>query len=245
MVHIGCGADVIRQRRRNEQLRKENEAKGIYTIPPDFKPARNKKYPHYTPARNAQIFSNRQLLSFEKKRTLIEQRRAKLIRQYSDIVGNRPQLQRQDAIIHKRLSDPVLARLKPSSSVTTSSESSSQTSSNNQSPIPKKPKKLGLIGKQKSIDIPEERRTKVKAQVHFEQVDDDDDDPCLIQDATSYLDLAWHVDHLARFESWNDLTLELQKIKCDKQFAQDHHDDAGEASKECSSTKKKKQQHKR
>ena len=37
MVHIGCGADVIRQRRRAEQEKKDNEAKGIYTIPPDFK----------------------------------------------------------------------------------------------------------------------------------------------------------------------------------------------------------------
>ena len=37
MVHIGCGADVIRQRRRADQLKKDNEAKGIYTIPPDFK----------------------------------------------------------------------------------------------------------------------------------------------------------------------------------------------------------------
>ena len=26
MVHIGCGADVIRQRRRADQLKKDNEA---------------------------------------------------------------------------------------------------------------------------------------------------------------------------------------------------------------------------
>jgi hypothetical protein len=37
MVHIGCGADVIRQRRRNEQLRKEAEAQGIYVGIKDFK----------------------------------------------------------------------------------------------------------------------------------------------------------------------------------------------------------------
>ena len=37
MVHIGCGADVIRQKRRAEQEKRDNEAKGIYTIPPDFK----------------------------------------------------------------------------------------------------------------------------------------------------------------------------------------------------------------
>ena len=79
MVHIGCGADVIRQRRRNEQLRKENEAKGIFTIPPDFKPAKNKKYPHYTPLRNANIFSqDRQLLSFERKKKILS-------RQSSDV----------------------------------------------------------------------------------------------------------------------------------------------------------------
>ena len=71
MVHIGCGADVIRQRRRNEQIRKENEAKGIFTgPPPDFKPARNKKYPYYTPLRNANIFSERQKLSFERKKAI-------------------------------------------------------------------------------------------------------------------------------------------------------------------------------
>jgi hypothetical protein len=70
MVHIGCGADVIRQRRRADQLRKENEANGIFFTPPGFKPAKNKKYPHYTPLRNANIFSERQQLSFVRKRAI-------------------------------------------------------------------------------------------------------------------------------------------------------------------------------
>ena len=82
MVHIGCGADVIRQRRRAEQLKKENEANGIFTIPPDFKPAKNKKYPHYTPLRNANVFTERQNLSFVRKRAIYaaavaEERRGK------------------------------------------------------------------------------------------------------------------------------------------------------------------------
>ena len=46
--------------------------KGIFTgPPPDFKPARNKKYPYYTPLRNANIFSDRQHLSFERKRVIV------------------------------------------------------------------------------------------------------------------------------------------------------------------------------
>lgn len=59
MVHIGCGADVIRQRRRNEELRKEAEAQGLYVSHKDFKPAKNKKYPHFTPARDKDIFNGR------------------------------------------------------------------------------------------------------------------------------------------------------------------------------------------
>lgn len=70
MVHIGCGADVIRQRRRAEQEKRDNEAKGIYTIPPDFKPSKNKKYQYYTPLRKANIFSERQQLSFIRKRVI-------------------------------------------------------------------------------------------------------------------------------------------------------------------------------
>jgi 2'-5' RNA ligase len=52
MVHIGCGADVIRQRRRNEELRKEAEALGLVVSNRDFKPAKNKKFPHFTAARD-------------------------------------------------------------------------------------------------------------------------------------------------------------------------------------------------
>jgi hypothetical protein len=52
MVHIGCGADIIRQRRRNQQLQREAEAQGISVGVKDFKPAKNHKYPHYTPARD-------------------------------------------------------------------------------------------------------------------------------------------------------------------------------------------------
>ena len=74
MPHIGCGADVIRQRRRKDQQRIENEAKGIYTYtkrpPPDFVPARNKKYLYYTPLRNANIFSEKKQLSVVRKRAI-------------------------------------------------------------------------------------------------------------------------------------------------------------------------------
>ena len=73
MVHIGCGADVIRQRRRAQEQRKQNEANGIFYIPPDFKPAKNKKYPHYTPLRNANIFEDRMKLSFMRKKALYKQ----------------------------------------------------------------------------------------------------------------------------------------------------------------------------
>ena len=76
MVHIGCGADVIRQRRRALEQRKQNEANGIFYIPPDFKPAKNKKYPHYTPLRNANIFEDRQKLSWMRKKALYKQKMA-------------------------------------------------------------------------------------------------------------------------------------------------------------------------
>ena len=70
MVHCSSGADAIRQRRRAEAERRENEAKGIYTIPLDFKPAKNKKYPHYTPLRKPNIFWERQQLSLIRKRAI-------------------------------------------------------------------------------------------------------------------------------------------------------------------------------
>ena len=76
MVHIGCGADVIRQRRRALEQRKQNEANGIFYIPPDFKPAKNKKYPYYTPLRNANIFEDRQKLSWMRKKALYKQKMA-------------------------------------------------------------------------------------------------------------------------------------------------------------------------
>ena len=76
MVHIGCGADVIRQRRRALEQRKQNEANGIFYIPPDFKPAKNKKYPHYTPLRNANIFEDRQKLSWMRKKALYKHKMA-------------------------------------------------------------------------------------------------------------------------------------------------------------------------
>jgi len=56
MVHIGCGADIIRQRRRNEQLQREAQAQGTYVGVRDWKPAKNHKYPHYTPARDKVTF---------------------------------------------------------------------------------------------------------------------------------------------------------------------------------------------
>jgi len=133
MVHIGCGADVIRQRRRADQLKKDNEAKGIYTIPPDFKPAKNKKYPYYTPLRKADIFTERQQLSFIRKKAIycVEQRSRS-----AEVNPRRPR--NEASFQRRRVSSPLRSSLWktrfPSSSLRGNSYSDSSSVSSNQSP---------------------------------------------------------------------------------------------------------------
>ena len=75
MVHPGCGADIIRQRRRNDKLKKEQEMKRVLvqsTLEP-FEPVYRKNYPkraknkryhgHYTPARDNQVFNKQKCSS--------------------------------------------------------------------------------------------------------------------------------------------------------------------------------------
>ena len=71
MVHPGCGADIIRQRRRKETLKKEQDMKQHLvqsTLEPfesiyaknNLSRAKNKRYHgHYTPARDSQVFNKR------------------------------------------------------------------------------------------------------------------------------------------------------------------------------------------
>ena len=67
MVHPGCGADIIRQRRRADQLKKEQQKEQqtklqIIQSSLESRPTRpkNKRYHgHYTPARNSQVFNGR------------------------------------------------------------------------------------------------------------------------------------------------------------------------------------------
>eukprot|EP00095_Tigriopus_kingsejongensis_P001366 maker-scaffold523_size146679-snap-gene-0.18 protein:Tk01366 transcript:maker-scaffold523_size146679-snap-gene-0.18-mRNA-1 annotation:"hypothetical protein AND_001798" len=57
MVHAGCGAEVIKNRRDTRDLRKMALSQGIVLKVDDFKPAKNKKYPYYTPARDKDVFN--------------------------------------------------------------------------------------------------------------------------------------------------------------------------------------------
>ena len=102
MVHCSSGADAIRQRRRAEAERRENEAKGIYTIPLDFKPAKNKKYPHYTPLRKPNIFWERQQLSLIRKRAI-----------YSSEVSPPRSSRPLDRSFQRRVSSSPITRRRP------------------------------------------------------------------------------------------------------------------------------------
>ncbi len=134
MVHIGCGADVIRQRRRAEQKRKEDEANGIFTVHPDWKPAKNKKYPHYTPLRNANVFNERQQLSWMRRKAAV------LERQNSTAsMTSAEALRRRFAQQHQRQS-----RSSSSTTTTTSSSRNYSTSSENS----------GLVVGKKSVTAP-------------------------------------------------------------------------------------------
>ena len=74
MVHPGCGADIIRQRRRKETLKKEqNKQQSIAqaTLDPfeniyaknNLSQAKNKRYHgHYTPARDSEVFNKRRYI---------------------------------------------------------------------------------------------------------------------------------------------------------------------------------------
>ena len=96
MVHIGCGADVIRQRRRADARRKEQIEQGL--VVKDWKPARNKKYPHYTPARNRDVFNN-QRCSYHRLLAVQEEENRKKL----ELARRQRQLQR----LKKQNSEPA------------------------------------------------------------------------------------------------------------------------------------------
>lgn len=180
MVHIGCGADVIRQRRRNDQQRKEDEANGIYYVPKDWKPAKNKKYPHYTPLRNANIFNERQKLSFIRKRALFNlqkqnsstssssseshNKRDHLRAKRAASFSSQPPLSRPLARQSSTSSAPAHLRASNSCSPSNSERSSSSLSSSNSSKEPllfcppngSRRKSLLLIGRQTAVINEEE-----------------------------------------------------------------------------------------
>ena len=74
MVHPGCGADIIRQRRRKETLKKEQikqQSIAQATLDPfeasyaknNLSQAKNKRYHgHYTPARDSEVFNKRRYI---------------------------------------------------------------------------------------------------------------------------------------------------------------------------------------
>ena len=95
MVHIGCGADVIRQRRRADAKKKELILLGLTTDPKTWKPARNKKYPHYTPARNSEVFNR---CSYHRLQAVHEEEKKKAaekVRQERRLLRRRRQQQQE------------------------------------------------------------------------------------------------------------------------------------------------------
>ena len=114
MVHCSSGADAIRQRRRAEAERRENEAKGIYTIPLDFKPAKNKKYPHYTPLRKPNIFWERQQLSLIRKRAIYSSEVQKCRSSDEPVSPPRSSSRPLDTSFQRRVSSsPITRRRRP------------------------------------------------------------------------------------------------------------------------------------
>ena len=73
MVHPGCGADIIRQRRRKDTLKKEQNAEVLKKLLEQqdalyakntLARAKNKRYHgHYTPARDSQVFNKQRCSS--------------------------------------------------------------------------------------------------------------------------------------------------------------------------------------
>ena len=205
MVHIGCGADVIRQRRRAAEERKQNEANGIFYIPPDFKPAKNKKYPHYTPLRNANIFEERQKLSFMRKKALYKQTS-------EPVKDSRPPtLSSQQK---KSGSLPFTSTTAKSSSTDSQVLFSTKNSSSHPDhhAIKSKERRNHLV-RSDAVDLPNEdtklsdnlstcqsikkkrqsfrsKRQKALADVHVEKIKDAaEDDPRLINDLSSFMEL--------------------------------------------------------
>ena len=186
MVHIGCGADVIRQRRRAQEQRKQNEANGIFYIPPDFKPAKNKKYPHYTPLRNARIFEDRQKLSFMRKKALYKQS------SQPSVNDRPPTLASQQKKSGSLPYTEVLFSTKNSFSAPHSDHIKSPKRSDVLDEDTKVSDNLSTcqsIPKQKSWAIKSQRQ-KALADVHYEaNINDNDDDPQLINDLHSFMEL--------------------------------------------------------
>lgn len=125
MVHPGCGADIIRQRRRNDKLKKEQDMKLLLvqsTLEP-FEPVyrrieqarpKNKRYHgHYTPARDSQVFNKQKCSSL--RLTAIQSDNAgstvratkvqtkKLSRRNSVVVNNARVLKNQEGYRSKSL----------------------------------------------------------------------------------------------------------------------------------------------
>ena len=98
MVHPGCGADIIRQRRRKETLKKEqNKQQSLAqaTLDPfeyiyaknNLSRAKNKRYHgHYTPARDSEVFNKRRYIpmypSSVQKQAVNPQHKSRTIKLY-------------------------------------------------------------------------------------------------------------------------------------------------------------------
>ena len=109
MVHIGCGADVIRQRRRADAKKKEAIEQGLSVDPKSWKPARNKKYPHFTPARNSEVF-NQQKCNFHRLTAVqVEQKRKAREKLKQERILHRKRAQ----LIHQRQTRSIQDRRKP------------------------------------------------------------------------------------------------------------------------------------
>jgi len=122
MVHPGCGADIIRQRRRKETLKKEqNKQQSLAqaTLDPfeyiyaknNLSQAKNKRYHgHYTPARDSEVFNKRRYIpmypSSGQKQSVNSQhksRTAKLYRHNSVQTSKIPSIKHQKGFHSKSL----------------------------------------------------------------------------------------------------------------------------------------------
>ena len=122
MVHPGCGADIIRQRRRKETLKKEQnkqQSAAQATLDPfefiyaknNLSQAKNKRYHgHYTPARDCEVFNKRRYIpmypSSGQKQAVNSQhksRTAKLYRHNSVQTNKIPSIKHQKGFHSKSL----------------------------------------------------------------------------------------------------------------------------------------------